>query len=417
MAPRNKYLSLLVARDHILRIQNMTTSIGTGISTKLDSFAAGKEAALSAYYQIGKKDPSIIITFISTIFDQEVVIKSIRSIIRDAPLIGCSSMGSISTYGSHRDSVAVFIISSNSIEFSCGIGREINRSSRLAGHKASKQASASTHSPKQIYMMLSDSLSGNSADILRGAQEVLGTSFPIIGGGACNKSCIEKTYQYINSEIYTNSVVGLLLSGDIKLGMGQSSGWQPIGKPHKVTKAKSNIIKEIDKKIAVEIYEEYFEKTFEELKNEGICKLGINYPIGVHWISKDKEYLTRVPLTIEENGSLVLNADIQEEKDISLMMGDKDLVLESAKEAALRAINNIKSAKIKFAIIFSDISRLLLLRKDAHKEIDIVKDIIGKNIPILGCYTLGEYAPFNAEESKGQCHFNNQSISIALFSE
>ncbi len=395
----------------------MATVIGTGISTKLDSFASGKEAALSAYYQIEKKDPSIIITFISTIFDQETVIKGIRSIIRDAPLIGCSSMGSISTYGSHRDSVAVFIISSNSIEFSYGIGCEINKSSRLAGHKASKHASDSTRSPKQLYMMFSDGLSGNSADILRGAQEALGTSFPIIGGGACNKSCIEKTYQYINGEIHTNSVVGILLSGDMKLGMGQSSGWQPIGKPHKVTKAKSNVIKEIDKKIAVKIYEDYFERSFEKLRNEDICKLGINYPIGIRFINKDKEYLTRVPLTIEENGSLILNGDIQENEDISLMIGDKDLALESTKKAALMAMSNSKHAKIEFAIMFSDISRLLLLRKDAYKEIDAVKKIIGKNIPILGCYTLGEYAPFNAEESKGQCYFNNQSVSITLFSE
>ncbi|PIW67297.1 MAG: hypothetical protein COW10_06400 [Candidatus Omnitrophica bacterium CG12_big_fil_rev_8_21_14_0_65_42_8] len=67
--------------------------------------------------------------------------------------------------------------------------------------------------------------------------------------------------------------------------------------------------------------------------------------------------------------------------------------------------------------MFSDISRLLLLRKDAHKEIDIVKEHIGRDTPILGCYTFGEYTSFNVNESKSQCRFNNQSISIALFSE
>jgi hypothetical protein len=99
------------------------------------------------------------------------------------------------------------------------------------------------------------------------------------------------------------------------------------------------------------------------------------------------------------------------------MIGDKEMVLDSAKKASLEAVNNIKNAKIKFAVVFSSISRLLLLRKDANKEIDIVKETIGRNIPILGCYTLGEYAPFNADESKGQCYFNNQSISVTLFSE
>ena len=395
----------------------MATLIGTGISVKLDSFAAGKEAALSAYYQIGRNEPSIAIVFISTIFDQQEVIKGIHSIIKNTPLIGCSSVGSISIYGPKRDSVAVFIISSDSIKFTCGIGQDISKNSRLAGHKASKQAFDSTYKLKQAYMLFSDSFSGNSTDILRGAQETLGTSFPIIGGGACNTECTKKTYQYIDSEIKTDSVVGVLFSGDIKLGVGQSSGWQPIGKPHKITKAKSNILKEIDKKIAVELYEEYFEKPFEQLQQERICKLGISYPIGLHLPGDSKKYLTRVPLKTGDTGSLVMNGDVQEGQDINLMMGDKEAVLESAKEAASEAISNIKGYKIKFAVIFSDIARLLLLRKDAHKEIDIIKEIIGKNTPILGCYTFGEYSSFGTNESKGQCNFNNHSVSIALFSE
>jgi hypothetical protein len=394
----------------------MSTIIGTGISVKLDSFAAGKEAALNAYYQIGRNEPRIIIIFISTIFDQDTVIKGARSIIKSIPLIGCSSIGSISIYGSSRDSVTIFIISSDVITFSCGMGRDISKNPRLAGHNAAKQASNSKHNPKQMYMMLSDSLTGNNADILRGSQEVFGTSFPIIGGGASGKSCFQKTYQYMDNEIQTDSVTGVLMSGEIKLGIGKSSGWQPIGKPHKATKVKSNIIKEIDKKIAAEIYEEYFEKSFLELKNEGIRSLGMNYPIGIR-SDNAKGYLTRVPLKIEENGSLVLNADMREGEDINLMIGDKEFVLESAEEAALEAMKDIKNAKVRFAVIFSDISRLLLLRKDARKEIDVIKEIIGKNTPILGCYTFGEYTSFGINESKSQCYFNNQSISITLVSE
>ena len=395
----------------------MATVIGTGISTKLDSFMAGKEAALSAYYQIGKNDPSIIITFISTIFDQQKVIRGIQSIVRDVQIVGCSSIGSISTHGSHKDSVAVSIISSDFIGFSCGTGDNVSKNPRLAGSKAAMKALSSTHKYKQAYIMFCDGASGNNTDILRGAQEILGTGFPIIGGGASDESCIQKTYQYVNNEIHVDSVTGILILGDIKLSIGKSCGWQPIGKPHKVTKARSNIIKEIDRKAAVGLYEEYFEKSLEELKNEGIAKLGINYPIGIHLANKDKEYLIRVPLKIEENGSLILNADIREGEDISLMIGDKDLVLASARKAATEALNDIKNAKIKFALVFSDIARLLLLRKDADKEIDIVKEVIGTNIPLLGCYTSGEYAPFDTAEVKGQCYFNNHSISVVLLSE
>lgn len=395
----------------------MSTTIGTGISTKLDSFQAGKEAALNAYRELGRLEPSIIITFISTIFDQQETIRGIRSIIKDAPLVGCSSIGGISAYGSHRNSVSVFIISSNSLRFSCGAWPDLAKNSRIAGHKAARIASENINNSKQACIMFSDGLSGSGADTLRGAQEVLGTSFPIIGGGTCNEERFQKTYQYFDNDIHTDSVSILLISGNITVGVGKASGWQPIGKPHKVTKANSNIIKEIDKKPAVEIYEDYFEKSFEELTKEGIAKLGINYPLGIHRITKTKEYLTRVPLRVQENGELILNGDMQEGEYISLMIGDKDMILESAKEASLEAVSNIKNPRIKFAVIFSDISRFLLLRKDAGKEIEIVKEAIGKNTPILGCYTCGEYAPSNADEFKGQFCFNNQAISVAVFSE
>ncbi|MCX5687460.1 MAG: FIST C-terminal domain-containing protein [Candidatus Omnitrophica bacterium] len=399
--------------------KNMSTLTGTGISTKLDSFAAGKEAALNAYYQIEKNYPNILIIFISAIYNQHETIKGVRSIIRDTPIIGCSSVGSISNYGFHQNSVAVSIISSDSINFFCGIGDKISANSRLAGSKAAIKAfgSIKKHNPKQAYMMFSDSISGNSADILRGAQEILGTCFPIIGGGACNKSRSSQTYQYADNEILTDSVVGVIISGTMVLGIGQSSSWQPIGKPHKITKAKFNIIKEIDRKPAVKIYEEYFEKSFEEIKNDGIFKLGINYPLGLRQTDKNKEYITRVPLMLENNGSFVLNADIREGENISLMISDKELIVESAKKAAEKALSYIKNTKIKFAIMFSDISRFLLLKNDAYKEIDMVKKIIGMEIPILGCYTLGEYGLLNAAESAGQYCFNNHSVSITLFSE
>lgn len=398
----------------------MSTLIGTGISTKLDSLTAGKEAALNAYHQIEKNNPSILIIFISAIYIQHETIKGVRSIIRDAPLIGCSSIGSISSYGSNQNSVTVFIISSDSIKFFCGTGDKISSNSRLAGSKAALKAfgSIKNSNPKQAYIMFSDGISGNSADILRGAQEVLGTYFPIIGGGACNKLYSSKTYQYADNEIHNDSVAGTIISGNLVLGIGQSSCWQPIGKPHKVTKAKSNIIKEIDKKAAVKIYEDYFETSSQEITNDWVFKLGIKYPLGIHQIDKSKEYITRVPLMTGDNGSLVLNADIKEDEDVSLMISDKDLILESAKNAAKEALSYIKDTKIKFAVMFSDISRLLLLRNDAYKEIDIVKEIIGSQTPILGCYTLGEYGLFNAAESAGsQYCFNSHSISITLFSE
>ncbi|MBU1006621.1 MAG: FIST C-terminal domain-containing protein [Candidatus Omnitrophica bacterium] len=396
----------------------MTTIASCGVSAKLDSFAAGRESAQNAYYQLGRREPNIAIVFISTIFDQKQAIRGIRSVIKNAPLAGCSSAGSITSEGLIRGSVSVFLIYSDSVSISLGIGNDISKNARLAGHKAANNAFVNSLKDKttKAYMMFSDSLSGNGANILRGAQEILGTSFPIIGGFAADELCFQKTYQYLNNNIYTDSVVGVLISGNINIGIGNEHGWQPIGKPHKITKARSNIIKEIDKKIAVEIYEDYLGKTLQELNHMGIGKLGISYPLGIK-IKGDGDYLIRIPLRIEDDGGLFMSSEIPEGTDVNLMIGDKTLALGATRSACLKAVSGIRQNNIKFIAVFNDVARYNLLRKDCRREVEIIKEIFPGNIPIMGFYTYGEYTSSDTSGRKGWSNFQNQAFSIAVFSE
>jgi hypothetical protein len=396
----------------------MVTLIGSGVSTRLDSFAAGKEAAETAYYHIGTHKPDLILTFISTIFGQQEAIEGIRSVITEGSLIGCSSAGSISQDGLLRASIAVFTIYSDYLSFSLGLGKRVSVNSRFAGHEAAKDAFSNSikDKTKQAFLMFSDGLKGNGADILRGAQEILGTRFPIIGGAAADELCFQKTYQYLNNNIYTDCAVGLLISGNINIGIGRAHGWLPIGKPHEVTKAKGNIIREIDKKPASKIYEEYFDKKYHELKDRRIGNLGTGYPLGIKFKEKN-EYLIRIPIKIEEDGSLVLSADVPEGEYINLMIGDKNATLKATETACTKASEHMLSHDIKFITVFSNIARYKLLRKDSQKEMAIIKQTFGDNVPILGFYTYGEYASFETHEYKAWSNFQNQTISIAIFAE
>ncbi|NQV04729.1 MAG: FIST C-terminal domain-containing protein, partial [Candidatus Omnitrophica bacterium] len=295
----------------------------------------------------------------------------------------------------------------------------ISKNARLAAHKAASKALSGSIKNKttKAYMMFSDSLSGNGAHILRGAQEVLGTSFPIIGGFAADELSFQKTYQYLNNDIYTDSVVGVLISGNINIGIGKAHGWQPIGKPHKITKARSNIVREIDRKVAIEIYEDYLGKSFQELKNLGIGKLGISYPLGIK-MKGGKDYLIRTPLKAEDNGSLLLSSEIPEGEDVNIMIGDKNLALAAARTACLEAARGIQKQNIKFIAVFNDIARYNLLRRDSIKETELIKEVFGRDIPIMGFYTYGEYASSNVYgQQKEWSNFQNQAFSIAVFSE
>ncbi|MDP6685883.1 MAG: FIST N-terminal domain-containing protein, partial [Candidatus Omnitrophota bacterium] len=131
----------------------MDIEIGIGISTKLDSTVAGREAARSAYYQLGRRDPNIIIVFISTIYSQADILKGIRSVLKGTPLIGCSSAASITPSGVFRDSVTVCALSSNSIRFSCAMGNKISKNARQAGSDAARESSSQKDAGKRrVYL-------------------------------------------------------------------------------------------------------------------------------------------------------------------------------------------------------------------------------------------------------------------------
>lgn len=394
----------------------MSIKLGIGISAKLDSFSAGKESARNALYQLATSEVDIAIVFMSPIFEQQIVIKAVRSITGYAPLIGCSSAGTITNSGVFRNSVAVCLISSDSSMFSCAVGHNLSKNPRLAGSQAAKLSSNLKNVTNQIYIMLSDCLSSNMADILRGVQEIRGTSFPIIGGSVIDDLSFQKSHQYFNNNVYNDSVVGLLIGGDIKISAGNAHGWQPIGKPHNITKARLNVIKEIDSRRASELYEKYLGKSYDKLRVEGMAKLGCIYPLGMQ-LEEKKDYLVRIPLKIDDNGNIILNAEMPERKNINLMIGDKHLALEATKKACTQALTGIKRSSIKFALVFSDMGRLPLLGKDSQNEIEIIKEMLGKNVPFFGCYTCGVYSSMNLQEYQGQFYFHSQTISITVFLE
>ena len=394
----------------------MATKIAIGYSQNLDSFSAGTEATRLATYQLGRLKTDLIIAFISPIYEQGLALKGIRSIAGDAPMLGSSSIASITSKGSFKDSVTICAISFDNISFSIAFQKGVRKDPRTVGSSVARKALSNATIQRQLYMMFSDSFSVNASNSLIGAHEILGTLFPVIGGSSAHNFQYNRTYQYFNYNLYEDVVIGLLLSGNFTAVTGSAHGWQPIGTPHDLTKAKLNIIKEIDKRPAIALYQDYLGKSIDELKNEGIARIGASFPLGMKLKGKEA-YLLRSPIDITEDGGLVLNANVLECEEINLMIGDRDSALNATKKAAMEALDNLKNLTPSFGMVYSDISRFQLFRKDPQIELDAIKDIIGENVPLIGCYTCGVYMPIPAAEYTQQFYFQNQVLSVTLFSE
>jgi hypothetical protein len=397
----------------------MAMYAGVGISSDTDSYHAGYEAGAEALSKLGDHSPSLVIAFASTDFDQESVVRGVREVTKGAPLVGCSAAGEISHEGPNRRSVAVMVISGEGMNFTTGSGGNVKDGAREAGRAVARAVKEKAPAELRAFIMFPDVLTGNGADIVRGALDELGEHFPVIGGAAGDDFHFKETFEFLDDMVASGTVVGVGLSGNFTMGLGVRHGWMPIGMPMKVTRSQGAVLQELDGKPAVSIYEDYFDEKADELRREPLAKTAITYPLGLKVPDLD-EYLIRDPITVNDDGSITCAAEVPEGSEIRLMIGSKEKAIEAAQVAARKLMDDFAAAnsKPKLVLMFNCIAREKLYGQKAKDEISAVRDVIGMDVPMLGFYTYGEQAPLGGELAHADrihsSFFNETIVMFAL---
>lgn len=393
----------------------MSVLVGIGISRNKDPYLAGREAAYSAKQKAGAENISFAFVFATVQFKLELLLEGVKETLGNTPFIGSSSAGIITPSGIDlNNTVAVMAISSPKIKFACAKETDLDKKDLHAAGQALARSAlrkiGAVH--RETFILFLDGLIKNGSNLVAGIKEALGISFPLIGGSSSDDLKFAKTYQFFNQESLTNSAVGALLGGDAVIAIAVRHGWKPLGKPRIITSSAGNIIKTIDDKPAITLYEEYFGKNNPEIRSGRLMHISIRYPLGIY-LEGEKEYLLRNALWADKDGSLICQGDMPQSVSIKLMMGTKESALKATAQAA-ESIKEmfIKPDLLKFALVFDSFSRNRLLGRNAKDEIEVIKNVLGEDIPFIGFYSYGEHAPLSALDYRGQAHFHNESIAI-----
>jgi hypothetical protein len=99
--------------------------------------------------------------------------------------------------------------------------------------------------------------------------------------------------------------------------------------------------------------------------------------------------------------------------DAYLLVGSRASCEEAAQQAAQQALQQLNGHKPEFALVLVDVAWEMLLKSHPGSEIAAVQEILGKDIPIAGAYTLGQIAP---DTNTGHPQLLNQHIVVIAFS-
>ena len=392
----------------------MALHMGIGVSAQADVFIAGQEAARHVVAHLAGRRPDLTLVFSSIRFADPKLLKGIRSVTGPGPLVGCTDAGGISTSGPRQRSVTVIGLVAPQTQFITGLGRNVSKNPVAAGYALGESVKKRAGDKPKALLIFPDGLFSSGSDILAGVAEGFGAPIPIAGGSAADDLFFQKTFQYWNDEILTDSVPGVLLCGDVTVGVGVRQGWMPLGRPRRVTRATGHVIHQLDRRPAVSIYEDYLGLSREQLGEESFARLAMAYPLGTH-VDHLAEPLLRDAFRVRADGSLVCTGGVPQGNEVQLMIGGYESSLKAAQGAAKDALSQVGRERIRGALVFCSVARQRLLGSEFQGEIDVIRDMLGgAGVRMGGFYSYGEIAPAPRAplERVLKSLFHNQTVVV-----
>lgn len=392
-------------------------SCAVGWSAAEDPLQAGAEAAARALETVAKPRVKLALAFASSWFGQAELLQGLRSSLGAIPLIGGSTAGEITPTGPGQRSCVVFLLASEAVSCSVGLGTGLSDDPREAGHRAAFTAARALPDPRRMgFLFLGDGLATSYTNVVRGMQEVLGGNGLIIGALTGDDLRFAQTFQYADERLLSQAVVGALFAGPAKIGVGIEHGFAPISKPRRITRAHANVLEALDHQPAASVYEEYFgADAVGRLQQEGLTREAIAYPLGMQCEAPDR-WLLRNVVAFRHDGSLACNGEILEGSWLQLMIGSRELALEAAEAAAQQAVKPLH--RVAGLLVFDSAARRRLLGEHhAAMEMARIRRLVGASVPVAGCYTYGEQGPVDSALVAGRAAVQTGSVLIVAFGE
>ncbi len=389
--------------------------MGIGSSSQADVLAAGQEAAEQCVAHLAGRRPDLVLVFSSIRFADRRMLKAVRSVTGEAPLVGCTDAGGIITSGPRRRSITVIGLLIAGGTCSIAVERQMAGRARAAGERLAQALLGPAPEASGCLLVFPDGLTASGSEVLSGIEKKRGRQIEVAGASAADDLYFQKTFQYYNDEILTDSLAGVFLSGDIKIGIGSRHGWVPVGRPRRVTRSLGNVVYQLDHRPAVSIYEDYLGLKRQELMDDTLANMTLSYPLGTE-MQGHAEYLLRDAIRVGRAGSLICTGNVPQGSQVRLMIGGYEAALEAAQQAACDARDQLNGSAVKGALVFCSVARQKMLGREFQGEIDVIRDALGgAGIRLGGFYSYGELAPASGRGrrmKKMPPLFQNESVVV-----
>ena len=221
---------------------------------------------------------------------------------------------------------------------------------------------------------------GVSARELCREMSSLRSDIQVFGGGAYNPNMNDATtYVFSKGSGYSShGIVFLLLGGsDFHAYSTYIAGWKPLTRKFRITKAKGEVLYELDGEPAFNIYQRFLKIS----RSDNLISNTVEFPLFMDYYGVP---VLRCPLGVNDEDALIMATEVIEGTDVRIAYGDPETILSSIRHDG----QNIARFQPEVIQAFSCAARRSFWGDGNISDETILLNNIS---PTSGFYTVGEF--------------------------
>ncbi len=354
------------------------------------------------------KNPLVLVFGNRYELENRNIYKNVKKIFPKSHIVFASTSGDITSKSIDDECITITAIELEKSTFKIDT---INLSeTNLNSYQAGIELVNNLKQDKLKYILvISDGSFVNGSELTRGMNFAVDYNVLITGGLCGDDGRFERTIVSYNENPKDGEIVAIGFYGDtFEATSSVGSGWTAFGPERLVTKAKGNILYELDNMPALDLYKKYLGEKSSELPASALY-----YPLKVKPENEEKSYVRTILNINEEFNAMIFAGDVPLNSKVQLMMTNIDNLARASKNATEEALEK-KIDKPQLAFLVSCIGRKLVFDQRVIEEIEEARNVLDNETTMCGFYSYGEIAPFHEEN---MCQLHNQTLAVTLISE
>jgi len=241
------------------------------------------------------------------------------------------------------------------------------------------------------FVLLADPFTSRAEELLQGLDYAYPDA-PKIGGLASGSQSPGGNTLFLNDGTFRDGAVGVALSGNCRMDTVVAQGGRPVGRELSVTRCTRNVMFELDRRPALEVFQEIYQEVAEAFPEGQTPAFFVG--IRSHEADGPGDFLIRNILGVDPNaGAIAVGSLLRDGQAVRFHLLTPDTAREDLRDLLEKYRERSEADRASGALLFSCNGRGQNLFAEPDHDTNLFHEVLRPDVPLGGLFCAGEIGP------------------------